>query len=623
MVSIDANLINNQGDGGPIGDSELILARGELILEHLEQLSDWNRNGGGPPIIPMHSLDLSHVGLVGHSRGGEAVRVAYNMYKEPGSPWPALIVTPVSFDAIFEIGPTDFQGQDASGATWNVLLPMCDADVDDLQGIRPFDRMMRDFLEDPARQKSSYTVWGANHNFYNTQWMVSDTFDIDQAGVGAAARFRFRQTKPCQDPRMAGNVPLFKGGPGSAAQRLTALSSVLALVRGNVGGAVAPNLAFNQNFNTLFALPANVFNENGGQSPYPTRVDRGYSPTARPFNESDNTGAIKIMEDFDRDTGINSSGEPNDLVGITTENVNGSGGLALPPPPPAAIPNHDPSQRVGFIQWPAPGAKPPFFFQANWTAAGMGQNITGYQTLDFRVSRDANAESNKLAATDFTIQLVGANGARTGAVRLSSYSRVANDLRGPVGGGGLADTNHPILQTYRIPLADFPNSAAILPQLRGVRFTFNQMGTGAIFLGNVRFVHTLGVGVDSYPVTPGLDLIASGGVSTDPDQEQTTEIEPLTITPVVHGCDIASVQHFTSLPVLGGAPGWEVELISSSNFLARNQAPEMEVVYGSTAETFGISYYPGFDTNTLTFALSDQDYASIRLGSEIRLAVRC
>ena len=89
-------------------------------------------------------LDFAHVGLLGHSRGGEGMRAAYQQYRDQGSPWPARI-GPANFEGIFEIGPVDGQTSrrlDADGTFWNVLLPMCDGDVSSLQGVRPFDRML-------------------------------------------------------------------------------------------------------------------------------------------------------------------------------------------------------------------------------------------------------------------------------------------------------------------------------------------------------------------------------------------------------------------------------------------------------------------------------------------------
>jgi hypothetical protein len=160
---------------------------------------------------------VERVGALGHSRGGEGVRAAYNFYLDPNEPgtgpnWQARIPGMV-IEAIFEIGPVDGQTSltlNAAGTVWNVLLPMCDGDVFNLQGVRPFDRMMLITGESPA-QKSTYTVWGANHNFYNTEWQISDS----------PGCFKHRR--------------LFDHLLGSAEQRVTGLASVMALFRGNVG----------------------------------------------------------------------------------------------------------------------------------------------------------------------------------------------------------------------------------------------------------------------------------------------------------------------------------------------------------------------------------------------------
>ena len=590
VVSIDANLINNQGNGGPIGDPELILARGDLVLSHLVQLSDWNRNGGAPAgsEIAQGSLDLQHVGLVGHSRGGEAMRAAYNAYTAGGSPWPTQIVTPVTFEAIFEIGPTDFRGLNASGATWNVLLPMCDSDVANLQGVRAFDRMMADFAENQPRQKSTYTVWGANHNFFNTQWMLSDTLSI--RAIPGGGDTEFFEAYPCQG---ASNVSLFPLAPGTATQRLTALSSIPALIRGNVGGA--PNQAFNQNFNTLFALPLGITDEANVHAAYPTRTDRGYSPTA-------NTNLIRVMEDFGGPTGTNTSGQANTAANIVINHISGG----PPPAPPGSIPNHDPSLHGAYIQWGATGAG--VMFQANWTAANApGVDIRAYATLDFRVSRNADAVRNG-APTDFSIRLVGANGVMTRPVLLSAYAPVANDLRGPVGGGSLPDTNHPILQTYRIPLADFGNFTAISKQVRGVRFTFDQTAKGAIFMANVRFVQTLGSGVNAYsPTTVPAPTLLGASLA------QVTTMT--TYSSLIHTGQVVRIQHFSSLPSLNGDAGVEIRIYSGINFMNRNEAIMLRI--GS--QQFTGNRYPGSDTNNLVFSLTESQWHSVVTGESVRV----
>ncbi len=315
VVSIDSNPINNLGNG-PDTDFGLIQERGTLVINHLRQLRTYNLSGGSPnDIIPKGSLDLGQVALVGHSRGGEGVRAAYNTIND---------VLPPEFGvvAIFEIAPTDngrdAQGRKATNVTWNVLLPMCDGDVSDLAGVRPFDRMMRDYTETTQTQKSTYTVWGANHNFYNSKWMVSDTFDLNQMGTELAARFLLEEVQPCKG---TGNTALFTGGPDSPSQRLTALSSVLAFIRGNViNKAVVADKKFNKNFNPLFRLPATVINEELKKDDYPPappkRVDRTYSPTA-------SCAQISVMEDFNQPTGMNTSGKMNAKSGVTVMHLYG------------------------------------------------------------------------------------------------------------------------------------------------------------------------------------------------------------------------------------------------------------------------------------------------------------
>src|SRR5262249_17944517 len=159
------------------GDYGLNLARGRLVLKHLALLAKWNSGAAPTPASLQGSLegalDFTNVGLMGHSRGGEGVRAALAQYTDQRSPWPARIGTPVTIKGIFEIGPVDGQTSrvlDAKNTAWNVLLPMCDGDVSDLQGMHPFDRMMAANDEEKAAPKSMFAVWGANHNFYNTEW---------------------------------------------------------------------------------------------------------------------------------------------------------------------------------------------------------------------------------------------------------------------------------------------------------------------------------------------------------------------------------------------------------------------------------------------------------------------
>jgi hypothetical protein len=72
----------------------LIKARGILVMRHLQNLSQWNRHGGTPSGVGVElqdHLDFANIGMMGHSRGGDGVRAAYNDYIAAGSIWPSMI----------------------------------------------------------------------------------------------------------------------------------------------------------------------------------------------------------------------------------------------------------------------------------------------------------------------------------------------------------------------------------------------------------------------------------------------------------------------------------------------------------------------------------------------------
>ena len=451
VVSINANRGITCG-GGVVGDQGLNLARGRLILKHLQLLSEWNTSGGTPDTLGVDllgQLDFSQVGLLGHSRGGEGTRAAYNLYRDPGSPWPTIIPDPITFRGIFEIGPVDGQtGRvlNADGTKWNVLLPMCDGDVSDLEGIKPFGRMMRILDEVTPTQKSTLTVWGTNHNYYNSEWQVSDS-------------------NGCLD-----HASLFSQPVGSPEQRQVGMASAMAFFRANVGPSADD--AFSQYFNPLYQLPAVITDI--------TRVDRG-------FTDSPNADVTTVFEDFTGATGTSTWGIPNDAIGISITH--------------GSVPNHASVQRAGQIQWIEPGG----YFQTNWADIGLGYDSSGYQTLELQVSRQFNDLNGPiLSSTNFTIQLAMADGSLSPEVNLNAYT----DLTGPV--GGLSGGRHPILQTARIGLADF--GTPDLTQVRGVRLNFSDTPSGAIYVTNIRLSTQTGSGA-SQGVSAGRVMEASNNGS--------------------------------------------------------------------------------------------------------------
>src|SRR5207237_6895181 len=101
VVSINANR-GVTAAPGVAGDRGLNLRRGRLVLRHLKQLGGLSNDSTSPLF---QRIAYSHIGLMGHSRGGEGMRASYEQFRAAGSPWPGRIGTPITFDCIFEIGP--------------------------------------------------------------------------------------------------------------------------------------------------------------------------------------------------------------------------------------------------------------------------------------------------------------------------------------------------------------------------------------------------------------------------------------------------------------------------------------------------------------------------------------
>ena len=434
--SIDANMGITCGNGTS-QDSGLVLARGRMVLRHLQLLSSWNKNAGTTPsslgVDLAGHIDFSNVGLFGHSRGGEGIRAAYNLYKSDpnvGVPWTTQILSAVTFKGMFEVGPVDGQSDmtlNANGTAWNVLLPGCDGDVVALQGMKPYDRMLQDTTESPAEPKSMVEVWGANHDFYNSYWQNSDSTGC------------------------VGTTPLWSiNASSSENEQETAIASVIPFFRAHVGATADPTLAvsFDPSYPILPEVAAI------------TRVDRTYTATS---NNLDTTH----VENFSTDSTNGSMGHPFGVNNVT---------LTV-----GTVPEHSSTLMAGEIIWTSSGADT--YFQDNWTATPEGLNVAGNTSLNFRVSRN-NSSSNPSAATDFSVNLVFADGSLGTTVDLADYF----DLLGPIGSSGslLDDSDtpdyHETLSTVRIPLSAL---GAIGKQVSGVRFTFAGTSTGDIFISSI------------------------------------------------------------------------------------------------------------------------------------------
>jgi hypothetical protein len=569
VVSINANRGINALSGGA-GDRNLILARGRLILKHLALLSEWDRGVSATPAsigadLKDH-LDFSQVGLLGHSRGGEGIRAAYNLYKDTGSLWPARIVTPVNFAGMFEIGPTDgytSRNLDMADTRWAVILPMCDGDVKGLLGVKPFDRLQAYTTESRPGFKSTLTVWGTNHNYYNTEWQQSDSTGC--VGTGNTAIFS--------------SLP---GVSGSPSQQLLGKAFATTFFRANVGTARTPSL--NALFDPKNALPSSITSV--------TRVDRGFLLTP-------DSGETKLLEDFGYASGFSHFGQSNDLKNVTVTHQR--------------LPEHDIDLHGGLVSWLALSASPRYY-QINFAASGSNISLAGYDTLDIRVDRADNLV-NPSSPTDFTVQLVDVNDAL-------SLPRSISDFVTLSGPAGSADEGvHSMLQTARIPLVSF---LAPLDKIRGVRFTFDATASGAIYLAHIRATKIGAKGAGMTLVAPTRDV-----GSVDPTTASAAPAAPLRwsapsiraramATTMAEGRVVSFGSAMARKPAITVDPAdpaeTDIEVASSTPFPVMDDALVLHV--GGVEGYF--SHYPDpNDLRRVVFTMGPEERRLLRGGEEM------
>ena len=222
VISLDANQINALHQGEPSSQ-----ARAQLILGTIDKLAQIDEFGGAGDLTALKGkLDFNRIGLMGHSRGGQAVNLAIKFnttrfgndisilkkailaYPKQFALFPNLEAAakletdetllsvisdnninfakttdstrPYNFKAAITIGPTDFeQIKGIANIPTATLLPSCDGDVSDLQGAFSYDNNRFSLQHDNA-PKYQVVIRGANHNFYNMVW-TTDDFNVAES----------------------------------------------------------------------------------------------------------------------------------------------------------------------------------------------------------------------------------------------------------------------------------------------------------------------------------------------------------------------------------------------------------------------------------------------------------
>ena len=425
------------------------LARAELIQKHLDILNTFNTTGGAPFGNKfVGKFDLSKVGTMGHSRGGEGVVRHYVLNNSLGAPY--------GIKAVFPLAPVDFNRFVVNNAALNVLLPYCDGDVADLQGVHFYDDARYNVPGDQS-PKHYELVMGANHNFYNTVWSPGSS-----TIPGAANDWLFvpngQNDSHCGTK--AGNQRLTE-----AQQRGTGVAYMSAFFRAYVGGesqfipiltgdAPPPPSAQTNNLFVSYHAPAALRLD----------VNRLLNDT----NLSINTlGGAATQIDL----------TPYDLCGGAAPPAN----KCLPGSLNAQQPHTTPSARS-----PARGMTQLRTGWNNLTGNYRNDipptlgNVSGFQSVQFRVSVNFEDVRNVPGlAQDFRVVLTDASGA-SASVRVSDFSSA---LFYPP--GEILAVPKVVLNTVRVPLSAF--NGVNLNNVRSVQFSFNERLQGALLITDVAF----------------------------------------------------------------------------------------------------------------------------------------
>ena len=446
VVSVSSNGINAVDNSAfDLG----ALARAELLQKHLDILKTFNTTGGAPFGTKfVGKFNLSQVGTMGHSRGGEGVVRHYMLNNSLGAPY--------GIKAIFPLAPSDFNRFIVNNVPLKVLLPYCDGDVFDLQGVHFYDDARYNVPNDTA-PKHYVLVMGANHNFYNTIWSESSPFPgaiNDWLGFVPGGH----SDSHCGSGKTSQRLT-------EAQQRGTGLAYINAFLRVYVGGetqfiplltgdAPPPPSAQTNNLFVSYHAPASL------------RLD-----VNRLLNDTNLTA--------------NTLGAAATQTGLSPYELCGG-----EPPQPQRC---EPDQPNGRQPHTTPSLLSPMRglsqlktgwnnFTGNYRnelPPALG-NVSGFDAVQFRVSVNfADVRNLGGLAQDFRVVLTDAAG-NSASVRVSDVSPALFFPPGEV-----LSLPKNVLNTVRVPLSSF--AGVNLNAVRSVQFTFNERLQGGVLITDVAF----------------------------------------------------------------------------------------------------------------------------------------
>jgi hypothetical protein len=442
VASIGVNGVN--GNDGFVEDGGAD-ARAQTVLETLRRFQAWDASATGSPFGSrfVGHLDLTDVGLMGHSRGGEGVVAAAQLNQRIGSPF--------GIRAVLALAPVDFDRRILGAVPLGVVLPYCDGDVSDLQGAYYYDDARHASPGDPA-PKSTYLLYGANHNFFNTVW-TSGPGSFDDAG--------FFGPENAATPDACGTGGL--GRLAAADQEQAGATLMAGFLRRHLldDDALQP-----------FVTGVADFPASSGAARWATAF---HAPT-RLDVESWSSPSTYRRNRFGQFASV-----AGPTLGIVCNPGSGGGGFDSAPSRAArtsfvcpsrdglAVVNDTGTLDVGWARSSATVRQP---------LAPAGTDVTAYDGIRFRVAVPPDVRNDAAHRQDLSVVLEDADGNRSSvaaAERTNAFRRITPGSR----------VRHAVLNGVRIPLAEF--SGVDLTRIRAVELRFDRTPGGRLELSDLAF----------------------------------------------------------------------------------------------------------------------------------------
>jgi dienelactone hydrolase len=464
VASLSANAVNAYSG---MHDDFGAQARGDLVLAHLGLLRRSDA-GTGPLKAVQGRLDLSRVGLMGHSRGGEGVvRAALDNTQRHD---------PYGIRGLFLLAPTDYTRPTVPGVSTSVLLPYCDGDVSDLHGQHYYDDT-NDAVEDDRSFKSSLLMLGANHNFFNREWSpgsASGGYDDwggprnQVCGSDHPGRLTQREQRAAGAAYLAG---FFRTTLGREAQFLPMFD----------GSGATPASAGRAVVRSTYSAPARA------------RIDVARLDDGVPADAASGGATLEQCVGM-LPLNVAPGEQPDPPYSTVPGKPACTDDLMQPQAShwaPSPLVGNAPGTAVGHLRWTTDTGRVRFNLRAGNT------DVSRFEALSMRMSPDpAVAERMNL-----TIRVSdGAGNAATVPV-----SEVSDALR-PLPGAATGRLPHTQLRTVRVPLAHL--AGVDLTDVRAVDLLTDRTPTGAAYLADIAFVRASAG--SSGPV--GLPTLTLGGL---------------------------------------------------------------------------------------------------------------